>query len=546
MVKRNNLAWRAAPAALTTAAWLLGSCVSYDVTRIDNYVGPGGVGVSAVPASATGPATQPADNLPAVPVSGPIRLNVYQAIVVALNHNRALIVDQYNPPLRRTFEEEELAAFDPVLSGQITGGRTHGPYQGTVGNAAVMTNAAGGQVQLTEFLPTGTRLAVAGTSSVLHTPAAGEADISRVGLTATQSLLRGYGLDVNLASLHQARIDTLRSEYELRGLAEAIVAQTEEAYWDYVLAQRRIEIVTQSLQLAQQQLDDANFRIAVGSNPPTDRVVAQAEVALRRQDLIDANSALARTRVLLLRLINPPGEKPLEREIVVEEQPIAKDLPLDPLEQHLELAGRRRPDLNQARLLVNRDELDIVRTRNGLLPRLDLFVTLGRSGYADTFGRSLGQLFDGDNYDALIGVSGDYPLGNRAPRAQVDRAVMTRDQSMQAVRNLEQLVEVDVRIGYIEVLRTREQLSATAASRRLQEEKLRAEKEKYRQGARSATALTVAQVQRDLLASQIAEVQAVASCLKAYVELYRLEGSLLDRRGIAAPGKEPVQVQTKR
>jgi len=49
----------------------------------------------------------------------------------------------------------------------------------------------------------------------------------------------------------------------------------------------------------------------------------------------------------------------------------------------------------------------------------------------------------------------------------------------------------------------------------------------------------VAQVERDLLASQIAEVQAVANCLKAYVELYRLEGSLLDRRGIAAPARNP-------
>lgn len=47
---------------------------------------------------------------------------------------------------------------------------------------------------------------------------------------------------------------------------------------------------------------------------------------------------------------------------------------------------------------------------------------------------------------------------------------------------------------------------------------------------------------RDLLASQISEVQAVAAYLKAVVELYRLDGSLLQRRGITAPGENPVRL----
>ncbi len=100
-------------------------------------------------------------------------------------------------------------------------------------------------------------------------------------------------------------------------------------------------------------------------------------------------------------------------------------------------------------------------------------------------------------------------------------------------------VELDVRTAFIEVNRTREQISATAATRKFQAEKLRAETEKFRVGR--STSLLVAQVQRDLLFSQIAEVRGVANYLKALVELYRLEGSLLERRGISAPGREPVE-----
>ena len=83
-------------------------------------------------------------------------------------------------------------------------------------------------------------------------------------------------------------------------------------------------------------------------------------------------------------------------------------------------------------------------------------------------------------------------------------------------------------------------MAATAATRRLQEQKVQSETEKFRLG--KSTSLLVAQAQRDLVASQISEVQAAVSYLKAFVEIYRLEGSLLERRGITGPGREPVKV----
>jgi outer membrane protein TolC len=527
---------------LAAAAGLIGSCVSYDPRAVDTYIGP-------APAARSAPATQAAtsaaaassEDVPAVPAEGTIRLNVYQALVIALNNNKALVVDKYNPPIRRTFEDQELSAFDPVLFGGLLGGRSRSISSDPSSHFAV--SDANGQFGLTEFLPTGTHLAASVGGGFANDTNNGEADSARVGLSATQSLLRGYGLDVNLAALHQARIDTLSSEYELRGLAISVLAQTEEAYWDYVLSLRQLEIVRKSLELAEDQLDQVNKRIRAERMPETERAAAEAEVALRREDLIDANSAIAKNRLSLLRLVSPPGPGMFTREVAVEQQPILKDIPLDPVEEHVSLAQRMRPDLNQAKLLVNRNELDIVTTRNGMLPRLDLFVSLGKSGYADSFGRATGDVFTHGSYDATVGIAGDYPLGDRGPRAQFDRAVSTRDQSIKAVDNLAQLVEVDVRGSYIEVLRTREQIVATAASRKLQEVKLDSETKKWMAGR--STSLQVAQVQRDLEASQLNEVQAMVSCLKAYVELYRLDGSLLERRGIVAPGKEPVKMTAK-
>jgi len=72
--------------------------------------------------------------------------------------------------------------------------------------------------------------------------------------------------------------------------------------------------------------------------------------------------------------------------------------------------------------------------------------------------------------------------------------------------------------------------SATVA---LQEEVVRVEEEKFRVG--KSTGLLVAQAQRDLLVSQIAHLDAIVDYRKALIALYRMDGSLLERRGILLP-----------
>jgi outer membrane protein TolC len=213
------------------------------------------------------------------------------------------------------------------------------------------------------------------------------------------------------------------------------------------------------------------------------------------------------------------------------------EIELDDVERHVQVALKMRPDLNQARLQIRQGDLEVVKTKNGLLPRLDAFINFGKSGYADSFSRSLRNL-DEDSYDVNFGLTFEYPMANRSARADYTRAVLSREQMKKALDNLIQLVQVDVRSAYIEVTRTREQITATAATRKFQEEKLRAETEKFKVG--TSTSLLVAQAQRDLVASQIAEIESFANYLKALVSLFGMEGSLLQRRGISASGAEPV------
>ena len=482
----------------------------------------------------------PADANDADAAKGPLIIGIQEAILLAMENNQSLIVERMNPEIQQTFEQEELAVFDPLISPEVSSRRSVGDRLSRAGfsTESQIVDSINGSISLAKLFPTGTLLDLqAGTNYTDSSLYSDTFTANRLGLTVTQALLRGIDVRANMARVNQARLDTLISRYELRGFTEIVLEQVEAKFWDYALAQRQIEIYTDSLELAEKQMTEAEERIKIGDLAETELAAAQAEVALGRENLINARSALAKERLDLLRLLNPSGGIDWDRDVTLQYDTSLPDVRLDDVEQHVRLALRMRPELNQARLQIKRGDLEVVRTKNGLLPRLDTFISFGKSGYADTFDRALNNI-DKDSYDVTWGLAFEGSPMNRSARARYARAVAGKQQLSKAVINLTQLIQVDVRSAYIEVTRAQEQISATAATRNFQEEKLRAETEKFRVG--KSTSLLVGQAQRDFVASQIAEIQAVANYLKSLVALYRLEGSLLQRRGLVAPGAEPV------
>jgi outer membrane protein len=475
---------------------------------------------------------------------GPLQITVKDAILIALENNRSLVVERLNPAIQKTFEDQERAVFDPTVEAEVSAQRSESERMARFGSATEtsVTDIHQANISLREFFPTGTFLEAGAVTTNTDSSLYSEPfSATRLGLSLTQSLLRGYGTDMNLARLRQSRLETEITQYELRGFSESLLAQVENAYWDYALSQRQIEIVEESLKLAKQQLTETEEMIQVGTMAEAELAAVQAEVAAQQQGLINARSTLESTRLRLLQMLNLPGQPFWYRNVTLVHPPALPEVKLDEVEAHVAVALRMRPEMNQAKLDIQRGDLEIVRTKSGLLPRMDLFITLGTTGYADSFSDSVSDI-SGDRYDVMAGLNLEYPIFNRDAKAQNRRALLSRDQAKKALDNLTQLVELDVRNAYIEVNRTKEQISASSATRKFQEEKLRIETEKFRVGR--STNFFVAQAQRDLLVSRINEVQAVINYLKALISFYRLEGSLLERRGIAAPGRDPVEYST--
>ena len=164
-----------------------------------------------------------------------LRITIREAVLMTLENNLSLKIERIIPSIQETYEDQERAVFDPTVETGTTFSREKGQLDPTVPLVSKRSNADL-DLGVSQFFPSGTEVGLDLTTGRAWSDRYNNRYDSRVGLSVTQALLQGLGLEVNLANLRQAELDTKASQYELRGFAEAMVARVEETYWDYVLA----------------------------------------------------------------------------------------------------------------------------------------------------------------------------------------------------------------------------------------------------------------------------------------------------------------------
>jgi outer membrane protein len=211
---------------------MMASCTLVD-ERIDRATGGSHVPADTDVLMQLESIDQPGKTPPRVISTGPLQITITEAILLALENNRALVVQRLNPSIQKTFEGQERSEFDPEINAEISAGRIEGERLARSGSGSegFTTDTAEGNISLEQFFPTGTTVSLEGSSQITDSSLYAKSFYSaRLGMTITQALLRGYGSQINLASLQQARLDTRMSEYELRGFTESLVAQLERTY----------------------------------------------------------------------------------------------------------------------------------------------------------------------------------------------------------------------------------------------------------------------------------------------------------------------------
>jgi outer membrane protein TolC len=184
-----------------------------------------------------------------------------------------------------------------------------------------------------------------------------------------------------------------------------------------------------------------------GVEPPNTVLQAEAEVANRQANVIDSVRIIADAQDALKRAMNiKNGGDMWEYNLIPLDKPFFT--PVNPNEEACYAeALQLRPDYAAAKLGKDIAEINKIVAWNQRLPQLDLVAQYQLSGGEQTVGNSFENAETGDFETYNAGVRFSYPLQNRTARAQYRQSVSQFQQREEVIRNLQELIRLDLQPG---------------------------------------------------------------------------------------------------
>jgi outer membrane protein len=466
--------------------------------------------------------------------SGPretLTLTLADAVQRAIEHNPDLAIVRLDTDVESARVGESRGAYAPVFS--TTFGRSRNvtpPTNFLLGNAGVDEKDWFSSTGVRQRLPWG-----AGTWSISWDSARTTTNSpitsfdpnlqSGIEVAFSQPLLRDRRIDASRRQYLVARRNRDSSELRFRESAVQTVASVKRAYWTLKAAIANVGVQQRSLELAQELARQNKIRVGAGQIPPLDLVQAEAEVAERRENVIQARTTAEDAEDRLRRLIMDPADASFWR------------VTLDPVEEPAPLASLSDVDSAVARALDGRYDLarathdlenattNVEFLGNQRLPDVRLETSYRGSGLAGTqflrtagfpgivsgtrdssFAEALGQAFRADYPTWSVGVTVNYPLGRSYEEAGFARAEIERRQAAQRIASLRLDAAESVRQAARQVRSTGERVDAARAAASLAAERYADEQRRFEVGL--STTFLVTQAQRDLLQAQVNLLQA--------------------------------------
>jgi outer membrane protein TolC len=362
--------------------------------------------------------------------------------------------------------------------------------------------------------------------------------------------LKGFGVDITRSRITLAEIQTQIENLNLKQRAIQVAEQTEKAYWDLALAYAQLDEATESKQRAQRLLEENRVRVRLGQLPEVEVIQAEAEVASRESSIIAARKQLKDMDEQLKMMLNlPPGVALWDRRIYPADKPGLKDVDLSFI-RSVQVALEKRVEVISNELNLKSGYLARKVAKNAILPSLNLqasYALQGLSGNQRTgpllgfdiyqnmpqrflggYNQSLDILGSADFPEWVVGLQFEYPIGNRAAKADLSQADLRIKQAVAQQAQIQQQIATELREIIRRVLASKDQIEAAIASVALNERRLAEEERKLSYGL--STSFDVLQMQERLIAQKSQLSQAQNQYMRALVDYNKAKGILIDSK----------------
>jgi outer membrane protein TolC len=458
-------------------------------------------------------------------------LSYAQALEGALESNPGLVKAKANVASAEGWLLTTQGTFDPSLNLGADHQTSISESFSQFGQVASETDRNGFNTTLSQYLPTGTSLAVdwsvdsstylyelleSGMTFEMEDPQR----YSTLSANFSQNLLQGIKPSYNLAQVQNAKRGVVSADASLNAARLQAVADTAMAYW-YLVYTRDLEVIAQeSLAVAEEEGRVVRAMVDAGQLAPVEATRVEAVVVMARSTLIDAVHARMGAGESLAQLMGADPTEPLV-PTSEPEPPVAVSLD-DPAVVEAALQGN--PELQIYRSLVEDEAADLAVAKHSRLPELALTGGFGVNGYDPVFSEAVSEMFSGDLRYWTVGADLVVPLGNRYDRGillAAEAALVSAEQDLLTA-------EASVASSVLTQLRAVEdgmvKVELADVNLRLAEITVAAEKAKQREGR--AIQKDVLEAMRDLGNAKVEAARARTEYLIAVIELGRLQGRI--------------------
>ncbi len=486
-----------------------------------------------------------------------IALSLDECIVKTLRNNLGLAAEMLTPKMMEEAVSLAGEKFYPSISFSYNKQNTKSAsYSFLDASDVVSTRQNDNTTQIAQFLPTGGSLSLSLYNYLSDSNRRFQTINPRFGSTLrlnfSQPLLKDFGFKMSRREIIVAGFNREISDENFNQLLEDAIYRVKSAYWLLVYSRENLEVVRQSLKLAEELEEKNKAEIEAGTLAPIELLTAEAEVKLRQAEILEAEAQLKNNEELLKTIINLSAERDDVKSlrIIPTDTPTVARIDVD-FDGALETAILNRPDLQALRVDLKSREFNLSYAKNQLLPDVRLqfsYWSPGISGdqilYKDgnalsgvvvgtISGNKSSALKDALNFaykNSSIGLTVTLPVQNVLSRAYQAQAKISLDQAKLRIRNQEQQLNLElgnaVRAVETNYLRTQ----AYQAARELAQQKLEAELEKLKVGMSINYLVLV--FQRDLADAQTLE-------LRSLIE-YKISVANLDK--VMGVGREKQNV----
>jgi HAE1 family hydrophobic/amphiphilic exporter-1 len=511
-------------------------------------------------------------------------LSLREALALALENNKDIEVARDNVKIAEFDLKGVRGAYDPKLSSTSYFERIENPVSSFLSggsNGSTTTSDYTGNVRLEGQTPKFGGNYRFDFSSIRQTtnnqfvPLSPQYPTS-LSFTYTQPLVRGLRFDNNRRLIEIAKKNLSLTDAQFRQRAIETITAVQRAYWDLTFALRNLQVQKDAVRDSRAQLEHNKRLVDDGALAPIDIVAAEAQVATFEQALFSSLEEVSRSENNLKNLISENRNTQIWIDALVPTDSVDLAAPAITLPDALKVAMENRPELQQATVISEINQIDQKYFKEQTKPAIDLIGSYGMVGLAGLlsptalnpitssnialrdrvndlsvlaglpvlpivetqfspdllggYGKSLGNLAANRYNNFRVGVQISLPLRNRTAEAQLGRSLVEGKRIATQREQLEQSIQVDVRNALQAVRSGEARLRAASANREASEQQYASEQRKLDAG--QSTVFLVLERQTALTAARGNELRAQTDLNKAFAELQRATGNALTSNSI--------------